>query len=98
MATITLPPQLARAMTEQAKRRGTTLEALALERLNADFLPALPQNAGANNEGETMADFLREFIGSLDSRELVPEGADMSGFSGRELGAILAKKHREGRL
>lgn len=74
MATITLSPELERAMTEQAQRQGTTLELLALDKLNALFLPVSPvEDAG---EGETMADFLKDFIGCIDSREVVPGGAN----------------------
>lgn len=96
MATITLPPALEQAMNEQAHRQGTTLEVLALDKLNAYFLPSVPvENA---SEGETMADFLKDFIGCIDSREVVPGGANMSEYTGRDFGAMLRKKHQEGKL
>lgn len=96
MATITLPPELERAMSEQAERQGTTLELLALDKLNALFLPSPP--VADTIEGETMADFLKDFIGCIDSREIVPGGANMSEYTGRKFGEILRKKHQEGKL
>ncbi|MCW3051582.1 MAG: hypothetical protein JWN14_752 [Chthonomonadales bacterium] len=96
MATITLTPELEKAMTEQARLQGTTLEMLAIDKLNAYFLPSLP--AENTSEGETMADFLKDFIGCIDSREVVPGGANISEYSGRKLGEILIKKHRVGNL
>ena len=96
MATITLTPELEQAMTEQARLQGTTLEMLAIDKLNAYFLPALPTESAP--EGETMADFLKEFIGCIDSREVVPGGANMSEYTGRKFGELMAKKHRERKL
>ncbi len=96
MATITLPPDLERAITEQAERQGTTLELLALDRLNATFLPA--HATEVTSGGETMAEFLKDFIGCIDSREVIPGGANMSEFTGRKFGEILKKKHQAGKL
>jgi hypothetical protein len=96
MATITLSPELERAMTEQADRQGTTLEMLALDKLNAHFLPTLPEVD--TSDGETMADFLKDFIGCIDSREVVPGGANMSEYTGRKFGELMVKKHQEGKL
>ncbi len=96
MATITLPPELEHVMNEQAHRQGTTLEMLALNKLNAYFLPAAPVEN--TSEGETMADFLKDFIGCIDSREMVPGGANMSEYTGRDFGAMLRKKHQEDKL
>jgi hypothetical protein len=96
MATITLPPELEQAITEQARLQGTTLEMLALDKLNAYFLPTAPVED--TEEGETLADYLKDFIGCIDSREVVPGGANMSEYTGRKFGEILRKKHQEGRL
>jgi hypothetical protein len=98
MATITLPPELERAMTEQAQLQGTTVEMLALDKLNAFALFLLAPPAESAEEGETMADFLKDFIGCIDSRKVVPGGANMSEYSGRKLGELLKKKHQEGKL
>ena len=96
MATITLSPELEQVMTKQAQLQGTTLEMLALDKLNAYFLSAAPvENA---EEGETLADYLKDFIGCIDSREVVPGGANMSEYTGRKFGAILKKKYQEGKL
>ena len=96
MATITLPSDLALAITEQAERQGTTLEMLALDKLNATFLPA--HAAEVTSDGETMADFLKDFIGCIDSREVVPGGVNMSEFTARKFGEILKNKHEAGKL
>ena len=96
MATKTLTPELEQAMMEQARRQGTTLEMLALDELNAHFLPAPP--AERDTEGETMADFLKDFIGCIDSREVVPGGANMSEYTGRKFGELLLKKRKAGNL
>lgn len=82
MATITLPPELEQVMTEQARRQGTTLEVLALDKLNAYFLPNVPVDSAS--EGETMADYRKDFIGCIDSREVVPDGANMSEYTKRK--------------
>jgi hypothetical protein len=96
MATITLPADLERAISAQARAQGTTLELLALDKLQALFLPDLqPEDA---SEAETMAEFLKDFIGCIDSRDVIAGGANLSEASGRKLGELLVKKHREGRL
>ena len=70
MITITLPPELEQTITEQARHKGTTPELLTLDTLHREFLPASPPPA---NEG-TLADFLGDFIGCLDSGKIVPGG------------------------
>jgi hypothetical protein len=67
-------------MAEQVRRQGTTLEPVAWDKLSAHFRPALPTDR--TSEGETMADFLKDFIGCIDSREVVPGEANMSEFTG----------------
>jgi hypothetical protein len=96
MATITLPPVLEQAMTEQAKRQGTTLEVLALDKLNAAFLPATPDATVV--EGETLADFLGDFIGCIDSGEHTPGGARMSENIGEKFAQGMVEKHQAGKL
>jgi hypothetical protein len=74
MVTITLPPELEKPITEEAQRKGTTPELVALDTLRKGFLPDTPP---PTPEG-TLADFLGDFIGCLDSGEVVPAGARMS--------------------
>ena len=73
MLTIQLPPDLERALNENALAQGTTPELLIVENLRARFMPS--QEPKGPIVGETMADFLGEFIGCIDSREFVPGGA-----------------------
>lgn len=89
MVTITLPPELEQVVTEQAQQQGTTPELLALERLHQQFLsdPIMPVSL----ETGTMADFLSEFIGCIDSREIVPGGANLSEDPGQKFTELLLK-------
>jgi hypothetical protein len=96
MASITLPPELEIAIRDQARHQGTTVELLALDKLSSIFLT--PRDNSITTTNETMADYLRDFIGCIDSREIVPDGADMSEYSGRKFGELLRKKHEAGKL
>jgi hypothetical protein len=89
MLTIIVPPELEQTITEQAQQKGTTPELLTLDVLHREFLPASPPPA---NEG-TLADFLGDFIGCLDSGEIVPGGARMS----ENIGAKFAEGMAESR-
>lgn len=92
--TITLPPELERAVAERARAQGTTPQLLALDELRRSFPPV---SSPAPEQGN-LAEFLGDFIGCLHSGEEVPGGAQMSTDSGKKFGAILAKKRREGKL
>ncbi len=91
--TLTLPPDLGRAMAEQAKRLGTTPELLALDSLRKHFVAAVSEKASTAGM-ETMADFLDGYIGVLDSREHTPGGARMSERCGEKFTAMLVDEHR----
>ncbi len=96
MAAITIPPALERAIMQQAERQGTTLEVLAVDKLNAAFLPAVSDETEI--EGETLADFLGDFIGCLDSGEHVPGGARMSENVGEKFAQGMEEKRKAGKL
>ena len=96
MIKITLTPDLERALSEQARKQGTSPENLALDSLRERFLLSAPQVAG---EGQgSLTDFLANHIGVLSSSEHVPGGARMSENSGNKFAKGLVKKRREGRL
>ncbi len=95
MVTITLTPALEQAVIERAKQQGTTPELLALDKLNEQFLPLLPS---APSQANNLADYLGEFIGCLDSGELVPGGARMSENIGEKFAEGMLQKRNEGRL
>ena len=69
---ITLTPDMERMLTEQARKLGITPEQLAVDSLKERFASTVLESQG------TLADFLHEHIGVLDSREYIPGGARMS--------------------
>ncbi len=96
MVTITLPPELEKVVTQQANQRGTTPELLAIDKLWGAFRP-IPSEPEAG-DGDTLADFLGDFIGCINSSEMVPGGAQMSVDTGKKFAAGMVKKRAEGRL
>jgi hypothetical protein len=61
MTIITLPPDLESRLADEASRRGTTPELLALDGLRRLFAPRPDENAPA----ETLFDFLEGHIGTV---------------------------------
>jgi hypothetical protein len=61
MTSITLPPDLEGRLTEEASRRGTTAELLALEGLRRLF----PPNAAPAGSSGTLFDFLAGYVGTV---------------------------------
>ncbi|MFO0964730.1 MAG: hypothetical protein U0793_03960 [Gemmataceae bacterium] len=64
MTTITLPPDLEGRLADEAHRRGTTPELLALDGLRRLFAPALTANGAP--ERATLFDFLAGYIGTVE--------------------------------
>src|SRR5262245_61069644 len=81
--TITLTPDLEQALIEEARKRGTTPELLALDCLRARFLPPSQPRDPAAEQG-SLADFLADHIGVLSSSEHVPGGARLSEEPGKK--------------
>ena len=94
---ITLPPEIERVLAEEASKRGTTPELLALDSLRERFLAEPAPSAPASGYA-TLAEFLSGHIGVLHSGERVPGGARMSEDSGRQFAAGLLKKRQQGHL
>lgn len=94
MLTIRVPQDLERTIEEQAQNRGTTPELLVLEALHRRFSPAL----SAQEEEGSLADFLGEFVGCIQSSQTTPGGAQMSTDPGRKFAEGMVKKRREARL
>src|SRR5688500_19585338 len=93
---IELTPDLEQALTAEAGRQGTSPELLALDTLREKYVKAEPpEDAGA--EG-TPYDLLKDYIGVVDSRDLIPGGAQMSTDTGRKFTEILLEKRRQGRM
>lgn len=94
--TIELTPDLERALAKAAERRGTTPQVLALALLSEQLLDA--DTVGPAAPGATMADFLADHIGVLDSSEYISGMSDLSEETGRKFTAALLKRQQEGRL
>jgi len=100
MVTITLAPELERAVMERAKQQGTTPELWALDKLHQSLqaeAAAEPVSDHAS-EGGSMLDFFAGYVGVLHSSELVPGGAQMSQDSGQKFAEGMLKKRQEGKL
>ncbi|MCI0378076.1 MAG: hypothetical protein L0215_10740 [Gemmataceae bacterium] len=90
MTTITIPPDLASRLFDEAQRRGTTPELLALDGLRRLFAP--PADNGSANQG-TLFDFLAGYIGTVAaSAEPYSENC------GRRFAEGLAEKRERGRI
>jgi hypothetical protein len=94
--TITLTPELERALSERAREQGTTPELLALDTLRQRFLPTAAEPEGTADG--TLADYLAGFVGVLHSSEHVPGGARMSEVCGKRFAAGMLRKREAGRL
>lgn len=94
--TITLNPEIENALADEARRRGTTPELLALDCLRACLLPGTAEEAAA--PAGSLAHFLAGHLGVLSSREHVPSGAGMSENCGTKFAEGLLRKWQQGRL
>ncbi len=97
MVTITLPPELETTILERAQRSGTTPELFLLDDLRERYLPK-QQPEPPVIEGQTMADFLKDYIGCVDSSETYPEGSRLSEDTGRKFAELMVEKRRQGKL
>jgi hypothetical protein len=91
---LTLTPEIENALEEQARQQGTTPEHLALEALREKFVTPITKQS---IEG-TLADFLADFAGVLDSNEHVSGGAQMSEESGKKYAQGMVEKRAKGHL
>jgi hypothetical protein len=63
MLTITVPPEIAVPLAEEATRRGTTAELLALEGVRR----VLPISPGTTPAAGSLLDFLAGHVGTVDA-------------------------------
>jgi len=89
--TISLTPEVEKALEEEAHSLGVAPEDLALEILERSLAKREPLSSGAPRN---LADYLEEYIGVIDSSEYVPGGARMSEATGKKFAAGLLAKHR----
>jgi hypothetical protein len=90
MTTITLPPDLEGRLADEARRRGTTPELLALDGLRQLFA-SLPADGGGEGSG-SLFDFLTGYVGTV-AGAAEPYSEDC----GRRFAEGLAEKQRRGR-
>ena len=91
MTTITLPPEVEGPLTEEARRKGTTPELLAVDCLRQLFTPSPTTETLA--EGETLFDFLTGYAGTVSgTTEALSENC------GQRFGQGLMEKQRRGHV
>jgi hypothetical protein len=88
---IRLTPDIETALEQQAKRRGTTPEQLALEALGSMFLPPPPSES--SSEKATLFDLLSGYIGTVEGT-----GETLSENCGQRFSEELVAKHERGHL
>ena len=92
---ITLTPDIEQALVDEARRLGTTPEALALDSLRARFV--VETSPHVSDDSQTMAEFLEGFIGVIDSEDVTPGGARMSERAHEKFAAGLQERGRKPR-
>ena len=91
MTTITLPPDVEGLLIEEARRRGTTAELLAIDALRTLF--ASLSTEGPPAAGATLFDFLADCIGTVSgTTEALSENC------GQRFAQGLREKQQRGRL
>lgn len=65
MTTITLPAEIEAPLAEEARRRGTTPERLAVDTLRLRFAPSVASSSGKPPE-PNLADFLAGYVGLVE--------------------------------
>ena len=90
MVTITLPQELEKVLTQRAQQQNTTADLLAIDSLIKMYTPP---SAAPVEEGVTLAEYWADYIGSIDSSEIVPEGAQLSENTGRKFAELMVKKY-----
>jgi hypothetical protein len=105
MITISLPTEIEAALSEEAERLGVTAETLAAdlleERLGPNKQDTSPVDAGSKDvkeEPKTLADFLKGYVGNVDSSKETGKKSNLSEHTGKVFTEIVVQKHREGRL
>ena len=91
------PTDIESALADEARRQGTTPELLALDCLRQRFVLA-PADSRPEGDQESLADFLADHIGVLNSAEQIPGGAQMSEDTGKKFAAGMLRKRQQGRL
>jgi hypothetical protein len=92
MRTITLPPDLEDRLAEEAQRRGTTAELLAVDTLRKAFVPTEAAN-GEQPAAKNLTEYLGSYVGAIHG-----PGEPISRDKGRLFTDYLVEKKKQGRL
>lgn len=104
---ITLTPEIEAGLVQRARQLGVSPQDLALQSLRRQFAASPIEKAeearedavrGSGEGSQTLADFLSDAIGSLDSGELIQGGAGMSESVDEVFMRGLLEKRAQGRL
>ncbi len=88
MTTIVLPPEVEGPLADEARRRGTTPELLAIDYLRERFVPPSVVEAG---RVASLYDFLSGYVGTIDG---VAEA--LSEETGQRFGEGLTENYKRG--
>jgi hypothetical protein len=91
MTTITLPPEVAEPLAEEARKKGTTPELLAVDCLRKLFTLSLTLEPSA--AGETLFDFLVGYAGTISGTTEA-----LSEHCGQRFAQGLLEKQQRGRV
>ena len=90
MPPITIPPEIEVPLADAARLRGTTPELLAIDCLRRYFIPS--EANGSDRPAANLAEYLRDYIGAIQSGDRIPGGAQMSKNPGANFTEILLDK------
>lgn len=91
MTTVTLPPEVERPLVEEARKKGTTPELLAVDCLRKLFV--LSPESEQPPEGESLFDFLADYVGAVSGTT-----EPLSENCGQRFAEGLVEKQRRGHL
>jgi hypothetical protein len=94
--TIHLSPDLELALSQEAERRGTTPQALAIRLIELQ-LPSDKQEQESGKEPATIGEWLKPFLDSLPPKDPNRPPSRLSEDSGRKFAELLREKRRQGR-
>lgn len=95
--TLSLTPEMGKALELAARRKGTTPESIVLSLVHDHVLVPAEEEQAPPPPG-SLAELLEGYAGVFDSREFVPGGARLSERAAERFTDILEEKRKQGRL